>query len=67
MFYRIEYLCSFPTTLLGAGFKRAEVRATEPTSDRRIEVINQAQNNKEDLIQDFVSIITSFCARLYSQ
>lgn len=31
---------------------------------RRIEVINQAENGKEDLIQDFVSIVTSFCARL---
>ncbi len=42
---------------------------------RRIEVINQADastvlsagNGKEDLIQDFVSIVTSFCARLYGQ
>ena len=24
-------------------------------------------NDKEDLIQDFVSVITSFCARIYSQ
>ena len=35
--------------------------------DRRIEVINLAENDKEDLIQDFVSIVTSFCARLYGQ
>ena len=34
---------------------------------RRIEVINLAENGKEDLIQDFVSIVTSFCARLYGQ
>jgi len=34
---------------------------------RRIEVINLTENGKEDLIQDFVSIITSFCARLYGQ
>jgi putative resolvase len=33
--------------------------------DRRIEVVNLAENGKEDLIQDFVSIVTSFCARLY--
>jgi predicted site-specific integrase-resolvase len=32
---------------------------------RQIEVINQAENGKEDLIQDLVSIVTSFCARLY--
>jgi predicted site-specific integrase-resolvase len=35
--------------------------------DRRIEVINLADNDKEDLVQDFVSIITSFCARIYGQ
>jgi putative resolvase len=35
--------------------------------DRRIEVINVAENGKEDLIQDFVSSVTSFCARLYGQ
>ncbi len=34
---------------------------------RHIEVINLAENGKEDLIQDFVSIVTSFCARLYGQ
>ena len=34
---------------------------------RKIEEINLAENGKEDLIQDFVSIVTSFCARLYGQ
>ena len=34
---------------------------------RRIEVIDLAENGKEDLIQDFVSIVTSFSARLYGQ
>jgi predicted site-specific integrase-resolvase len=37
------------------------------TQGRRIEVINLAENGKEDLVQDFVSIVTSFCARLYGQ
>ena len=32
-----------------------------------IEVINDVSNNKENLIQDFISIITSFCARIYGQ
>lgn len=32
---------------------------------RSIEFINSTQNDKEDLIQDFVSIITSFTSRLY--
>jgi predicted site-specific integrase-resolvase len=32
-----------------------------------IEIINSAETSKEDLIQDFISIITSFCARIYGQ
>lgn len=32
-----------------------------------IQVVNQVQDNKQDLIQDFVSIVTSFCARIYGQ
>lgn len=32
---------------------------------RTIEVINQTNDDKEDLMRDFVSIITSFCSRLY--
>jgi predicted site-specific integrase-resolvase len=34
---------------------------------RKIEVINLAEDGKEDLSQDFVRIVTSFCARLYGQ
>ena len=34
---------------------------------RSIEVINMAADGKEDLLQDFIAIITSFCARLYGQ
>ena len=34
---------------------------------RDIEVINKQENNRDDLMQDFVSIITSFTARLYGQ
>jgi putative resolvase len=34
---------------------------------RDIEVVNEAENGKEDLQQDIVAIITSFCARLYGQ
>lgn len=33
---------------------------------RKIEIINDVPDNtKEDLIQDFVSIITSLCSRIY--
>ena len=34
---------------------------------RSIEVVNEAANDRDDMMQDFVSIITSFCARLYGQ
>lgn len=34
---------------------------------REIEIINPIDDDKEDLIEDFVSIITSFCARIYGQ
>lgn len=33
--------------------------------DREIEIINKGEDDKSDLMQDFVSIITSFTARLY--
>jgi predicted site-specific integrase-resolvase len=33
----------------------------------KIEVINIAENETNDLMEDLVSIITSFCARLYGQ
>jgi len=32
-----------------------------------VEVINEVSSDKEDLIQDFVSVITSFCARIYGR
>lgn len=35
--------------------------------NRKIEIINTQDNNENDLMQDFVSIITSFTARLYGQ
>jgi putative resolvase len=33
--------------------------------DCELIIINKQANNKEDLVQDFVSVITSFCARIY--
>ena len=36
-------------------------------NNRRIEIINPQSNDQDDLMQDFVSIITSFTARLYGQ
>jgi len=34
---------------------------------RTIEVVNHAENGTEDLLADLISIIYSFCARLYGQ
>lgn len=36
-------------------------------SNRAVEVVNNLENPKEDLIADFTSVITSFCARIYGQ
>ena len=33
----------------------------------KIVVVNQATTDRDDLMQDFVSLVTSFCARLYGQ
>lgn len=35
--------------------------------NRKIEYINPTENERDDLMEDFVSIITSFTARLYGQ
>jgi putative resolvase len=34
---------------------------------RQIEVVNLAENDREDLLADLVSIVSSFAARLYGQ
>lgn len=46
------------------GFNYLEVLLTK--EGRNIEVINVSED-KDDLMEDFVSIITSFCARLYGK
>jgi len=47
------------------GFKYIETLME--LQGRKIEVINNIDDDKDDLIQDFVSVITSFCARIYGQ
>jgi predicted site-specific integrase-resolvase len=34
---------------------------------KKLEVVNEAENSRDELMQDMVSIITSFRARLYGQ
>lgn len=43
------------------------IKALLKTQDREIFVINEVLDSKEDLVQDFVSLVTSFCARIYGQ
>ena len=43
------------------------IRRLLALNGKELFIINEADSNKEDLIQDFVSIITSFCARVYGQ
>jgi len=47
------------------GFNYIKILFNEIGKD--IEVVNESKNDKEDLMQDFISIITSFCARIYGQ
>jgi len=47
------------------GFNFLKIMAD--IQNKEIEVINNTETDKEDLIQDFVSIITSYCARIYGQ
>ncbi len=42
-------------------------RALLNNEGRDIEAVNEADNGKETLLEDLVSIITSFCARIYGQ
>lgn len=37
------------------------------SDNRYIEIVNNVDTDEQDIIQDFVSIITSFCARLYGK
>ncbi len=34
-------------------------------SGRELEIVNEASNDKDDLMTDFAAVITSFCSRLY--
>jgi putative resolvase len=50
-------------TRFGFGYIETLLKAM----DREIEVVNTAENGTEDLLADLISIIDSFCARLYGQ
>lgn len=56
-------VCEHKDRLTRFGFNYIKTLLNKMGKD--IEVINEAREEKEDLMQDFISIITSFCARIY--
>lgn len=50
-------------TRFGANY----IETLMETQGRTIEVVNVAENDKEDLLTDLAAVIYSFCARLYGQ
>ena len=59
------YVVEHKDRLTRFGFNYLEILAKKQNFE--IVVENKAEYNKEDLIQDFISIITSFCVRIYSK
>lgn len=57
-------VCEHKDRLTRVGFNYLKFLLNKQGKD--IEVVNLAEERKDDLMQDFVAIITSFCARLYS-
>lgn len=50
-----------------ARFGKPYIEALLTSHGKKLEVINEVVEDEEDLIQDFVSIITSYCARIYGK
>lgn len=48
-------------------FGVAYIQTLLHTQGRELVIVNEAEEGQEDLMQDFVAIITSFCARLYGR
>lgn len=57
-------ICEHQDRLSRVGFNYLKVLLNQLGRD--IEVVNLATERTDDLMHDFVSLITSFCARLYS-
>ena len=50
-----------------ARFGVAYIQTLLTTQGRELVIVNEAEEEQADLMQDFVAIITSFCARLYGR
>ena len=66
VFERSDYnliVCEHKDRLSRVGFHYIKVLLNQMGKD--VEVINEAREEQSDLMSDFISIITSFCARIY--
>lgn len=66
MLQRDDYhliVCEHKDRLTRVGFNYIKVLLN--SQGKEVEVINEAREEREDLMQDFISINTSFCARIY--
>lgn len=48
-------------------FGVAYIQTLLKTQGRELVIVNEAEEGQEEVMQDFVAIITSFCARLYGR
>ena len=48
-------------------FGVAYIQTLLKTQGRELVIVNEAEEGRDDLMQDFVAITTSFCARLYGR
>jgi len=48
-------------------FGVAYIQTLLKTQERELVIVNAVEEGQEDLMQDFVAIITAFCARLYGR
>jgi putative resolvase len=48
-------------------FGVAYIQTLLKTPGRDLVIVKEAEEGQEDLMQDFVALITSFCARLYGR
>jgi predicted site-specific integrase-resolvase len=61
---RYHIVCEHKDRLARFGFEY--LQAALAAQDRRIIVLNQ-EEDRSDLVQDFVSVVTSMCARIYGR
>jgi predicted site-specific integrase-resolvase len=64
---RLEYLCYTPSMKLSQYAKQQGISYRTALRWWKAGLVNLAENDREDLLADLVSIIHSFAARLYGQ